>query len=99
MSNCIFMKENGFAVPRANPETQWVFDQVTIAVSPSNNDIQLSDINVLDIHDLEVVDAFRILRDVLSWLPEDVVFTEQHGTRTAELRRTDFYYESEPTGE
>jgi len=87
---------DGFVVPRVNPDAAWVFEHLSMAVSPSNYRIQLSDINVLDIHELEVIDAFRILRDVLSWLPEDVIFIglfDDDGS-IAQLKRTDFDYES-----
>lgn len=87
-----------FVVPRVNPEAAWVFENVSIAVSPVDYRIQLSDINVLDIHDLEVVDAFRILRDVLSWLPEDVIFISPiDDDYIAQIKRSDFNYESEQT--
>lgn len=85
--------EDGFVVPRVNPEAAWVLEEVTLAVSPANHKIQLSDIQVLDLHEMETVDAFRVLRDVLEWLPESIIFiSTSDDTRSARLSREDFNY-------
>jgi len=90
--------KDGFVVPRVNPDAAWVLEETTLAVSPANHKIQLSDIQVLDLHELDVVDAFRLLRDVLEWLPESVIFISLgDDTRSARLSREDFNYEGEQT--
>lgn len=84
---------DGFVVPRVNPEAAWVLEEVTFAVSSKNHKIQLADIQVLDLHEMSVVDAFRVLRDMLEWLPESVIFiSTSDDTRSARLKHEDFNY-------
>jgi hypothetical protein len=88
---------DGFVVPRVNPEAAWVLEEVTFAVSSKDLKIQLADIQVLDLHEMEAIDAFRVLRDMLEWLPESIIFiSTSDDTRSARLRREDFDY-GDPT--